>query len=128
MSNVTKYNGSCCRNNLWRRAISFFVWVGLARMNSTLIELWVLDTYLEYLQDFEKKVNEDWHVVIESLEAIWIALLAHKDAIVNLTANDCTLTHVDMETLFDTLPPHRWCRFISIAKYNGLYLVFFSHY
>jgi hypothetical protein len=76
-------------------------------MNSTLIELWVLDTYLEYLQDFEKKVNEDWHVVIESLEAIWIALLAHKDAIVNLTANDCTLTHVDMETLFDTLPPHR---------------------
>lgn len=75
----------------------------------------------------KKKVNEDWHVVIESLEAIWIALLAHKDAIVNLTANDHTLTHVEfhMETLFDTLPPHKWCRFISIAKYNGLYLVFF---
>ncbi len=78
-------------------------------MSSTLIELWVFETYLEYIQDFEKRVNEDWHVVIKSLEAIWIALLAHKDAIVNLMVDDCTLTHVEfhMETLLDTLLPHR---------------------
>jgi hypothetical protein len=128
MSSVTKYNGSCCRHNLWRSTISFFVWVGWVGVSSTLIELWVLDTYLEYLQDFEKRVNEDWHVVIESF-AICIALLAHKHAIVNLTAYDCTLTHVKfhMETLLDTLPPHRWCRFILVAKCNGLYQVCFFH-
>jgi hypothetical protein len=53
-------------------------------VSSVLIELWVPGSYLEYLRDFEKRVDEDWPAVAESLEVIQTALLARKDAIVNL--------------------------------------------
>jgi hypothetical protein len=39
-----------------------------------------------------KKVDEDWHVVAKSLEAIYIALVAWKGAIVNLMTNNRALT------------------------------------
>ncbi len=56
-----------------------------------------------------KKVDEDWPIVAKSLEAIKIALLAWKGAIVNLMTNDHTLTCVKshVATLFDTLYEHR---------------------
>jgi hypothetical protein len=56
----------------------------------------------------EKRVDEDWPAVAESLEAIWTALLARKDAIVNLTADDRTLICAEshVATLLDTLPEH----------------------
>ncbi|CAK9212034.1 unnamed protein product [Sphagnum troendelagicum] len=65
-------------------------------------------SYLEYLRDLEKRVDEDWPAVAESLEAIWTALLARKDAIVNLTADDRTLIRAEshVATLLDTLPEH----------------------
>ncbi len=77
-------------------------------MSSVLIELWVPGSYLEYLRDLEKRVDEDWPAVAESLEAIWTALLARKDAIVNLTADDRTLIRAEshVATLLDTLPEH----------------------
>ncbi len=77
-------------------------------MSSVLIELWVPGSYLEYLRDLEKRVDEDWPAVAESLEAIWTALLAQKDAIVNLTADDRTLICAEshVATLLDTLPEH----------------------
>ncbi len=69
-------------------------------MSSVLNELWVPGSYLEYLRDLEKGVDEVWPAIAESLEAIQTALLAWKDAIVNLTAE----SHV--VTLLDTLPEH----------------------
>jgi Zn-dependent M16 (insulinase) family peptidase len=77
-------------------------------VSSVLIELWVPGSYLEYLQDLEKRVDEDWPAVAESLEAIRTALLAWKDAIVNLTADDRTLIRAEshVATLLDTLPAH----------------------
>jgi len=38
-------------------------------VSSVLIELWVPGSYLEYLWDLEKRVDEDWPAVAESLEA-----------------------------------------------------------
>jgi hypothetical protein len=57
----------------------------------------------------EKKVDEDWPIVAESLEDIWTTLLAWKDAIVNLTTNDRILNHIEshVTTLLDTLCEHR---------------------
>jgi hypothetical protein len=63
-------------------------------------------SYLEYLRNLEKTVDEDWPTVAESLEAIRSALLARKDVIVNLTSDERTLTHAEshVATLLDTLP------------------------
>jgi Zn-dependent M16 (insulinase) family peptidase len=63
-------------------------------------------SYLEYLRNLEKTVDEDWPTVAESLEAIRSALLARKDAIVNLTSDERTLIHAEshVATLLDTLP------------------------
>jgi hypothetical protein len=74
-------------------------------VNFILIELWVLGNYLEYLWDLEKMIDDDWHVVTKSLEAIWTILLVQKDTIVNFTIDDHTLTHAKshVATLFDTL-------------------------
>ncbi|CAK9203459.1 unnamed protein product [Sphagnum troendelagicum] len=88
--------------------------IAAARMGGMLnVAGWVSEqmgglSYLEYLRDLEKRVDEDWPAVAESLEAIWTALLAQKDAIVNLTADDRTLICAEshVATLLDTLPEH----------------------
>jgi hypothetical protein len=126
MSSVTKYNGSWCRNSLWRSAISFFLsWVGRSEFcfdwTVGAKQLFGISTRLE------KKVDEDWPIVAESLEDIWTTLLAWKDAIVNLTTNDRILNYIEFHvtTLLNTLCEHRWCKFISVAKCKGLYQFFF---
>ncbi len=55
-----------------------------------------------------KRIDEDWPAVAESLEGIGTALLAWKDAIVNLTADDRTLIRAEshVATLLETLPEH----------------------
>jgi hypothetical protein len=46
-------------------------------VSSVLIELWVPGSYLEYLRDLEKRVDEDWPAVAKSLEIIWTAFGWH---------------------------------------------------
>lgn len=49
-------------------------------------------SYLEYLRDLKKRVDEDWPSVAESLNEIQYELLSRKGTIVNLTADERTLS------------------------------------
>jgi hypothetical protein len=61
---------------------------------------------LEYLRDLEKRVDEDWPSVVESLNEIRNELLTSKGTIVNLTADERTLTNADayVSTFLDAMP------------------------
>jgi Zn-dependent M16 (insulinase) family peptidase len=63
-------------------------------------------SYLEYLRDLEKRVDEDWPSVAESLNEIRKELLSRKDTIVNLTADERTLTNSEshLATFLDAMP------------------------
>ncbi|KAG0586728.1 hypothetical protein KC19_2G112800 [Ceratodon purpureus] len=63
-------------------------------------------SYLEYLRDLEKRVDEDWPSVAESLNEIRNELLSRKGAIVNLTADERTLTSAEshVSNFLDAMP------------------------
>jgi len=86
--------------------------VAAARMDAKLNTAgWVSEqmgglSYLEYLRDLEKRVDEDWPSVVESLNEIRNELLTSKGTIVNLTADERTLTNADayVSTFLDAMP------------------------
>ncbi|CAM6087081.1 unnamed protein product [Calypogeia fissa] len=63
-------------------------------------------SYLEFLRSLEKRVEEDWPSVAQSLEEIRTALLSRKSAIVNLTSSEKILTAAEthVSALLDSLP------------------------
>jgi hypothetical protein len=63
-------------------------------------------SYLEYLRDLEKRVDEDWLSVAESLNEIRNELLSRKGTIVNLTADERTLTNAEshVAAFLDAMP------------------------
>lgn len=73
-------------------------------------------SYLEYLRDLEKRVDEDWPSVAESLNEIRKELLSRKGTIVNLTADERTLTSAEshVATFLDAMPETGG----SIANWN----------
>lgn len=63
-------------------------------------------SYLEYLRDLEKRVDEDWPSVAESLNEIRNELLSRKGTIVNLTADERTITSAEshVSNFLDAMP------------------------
>jgi presequence protease len=49
-------------------------------------------SYLEFLQDLEKKVDQDWDSISSSLEEIRSSLLSKEGCLVNMTADGKNLT------------------------------------
>jgi len=52
-------------------------------------------SYLEYIRDLARRVDEDWEGIVRDLKAIRAAVLAQKGAVLNLTADEQTLTALD---------------------------------
>lgn len=70
------------------------------------VHLLACPSYLEFLRSLEKRVDEDWPSVAQSLEDIRTALLSSKDAIVNLTSSEKIMTAADqhVSALLGSLP------------------------
>lgn len=75
-------------------------------LSNILIQTFICFSYLEYLRDLEKRVDEDWPSVAESLNEIRKELLSRNGAIVNLTADERTLSRADshVATFLDAMP------------------------
>eukprot|EP00850_Spirogloea_muscicola_P017373 SM000148S01050 [mRNA] locus=s148:321856:326518:- [translate_table: standard] len=63
-------------------------------------------SYLEYVRSLEKRVDQEWPQVVEALETIRKSVLARHGAILNLTADEATLTSSEAlaKSLLDQLP------------------------
>ncbi|KAI7725945.1 hypothetical protein M8C21_013233 [Ambrosia artemisiifolia] len=83
-----------------------------ARLNAKLNHAgWVAEqmggiSYLEFLKDLEKKIEEDWSEISTSLEAIRGALLSKKGCLVNLTSDGKNLKNAEkfVRKFLDFLP------------------------
>jgi len=63
-------------------------------------------SYLEFLQDLEKKVDQDWDGISSSLEEIRRSLLSRKGCLVNMTADEKNLNNSTkyLSKFLDSLP------------------------
>ncbi|KAG8368347.1 hypothetical protein BUALT_Bualt15G0036100 [Buddleja alternifolia] len=86
--------------------------IAAARMDAKLnVAGWVSEqmggfSYLEFLQDLEKKVDNDWEEISSSLEEIRRTLFSRKDCLINLTADGKNLTNSEkhISKFLDMLP------------------------
>ncbi|KAJ6806249.1 presequence protease 1, chloroplastic/mitochondrial-like [Iris pallida] len=86
--------------------------IAAARMDAKLnVAGWISEqmggiSYLEFLQDLEKKVDEDWEGISSSLEEIRKSLLSRKGCLVNMTADDKNLENSTkyLSKFLDSLP------------------------
>ncbi|KAJ6846552.1 presequence protease 1, chloroplastic/mitochondrial-like [Iris pallida] len=86
--------------------------VAAARMDAKLnVAGWISEqmggiSYLEFLQDLEKKVDEDWEGISSSLEEIRKSLLSRNGCLVNMTADDKNLENSTkyLSKFLDSLP------------------------
>eukprot|EP00798_Chlamydomonas_sp_ICE-L_P006877 gene6877-30852_t len=64
-------------------------------------------TYLEYIRTLAKRVETDWEGVNKDLETIRSALLSRNGAVVNITADEATMTQADRHVadFLASLPP-----------------------
>ncbi|GFP84559.1 presequence protease 1 chloroplastic/mitochondrial [Phtheirospermum japonicum] len=83
-----------------------------ARMDAKLnVAGWISEqmtgvSYLEFLQDLEKRVDDDWAGISSSLEEIRTTLISKNDCIVNLTADGKNLENAEkhVSKFLDMLP------------------------
>lgn len=63
-------------------------------------------SYLEFLQDLEKRIDEDWSGVSSSLEEIRKTLISKDDCLINLTADGNNLKNSEkyVSKFLDLLP------------------------
>eukprot|EP00246_Nothoceros_aenigmaticus_P001222 TRINITY_DN11663_c0_g1_i1.p1 TRINITY_DN11663_c0_g1~~TRINITY_DN11663_c0_g1_i1.p1 ORF type:complete len:1083 (+),score=216.91 TRINITY_DN11663_c0_g1_i1:65-3313(+) len=89
--------------------------IAAARMDAMMnVAGWVSEqmgglSYLEFLRELVKQVDDDWPTVAASLESIRTSLLSRKGAIVNLTADEKILTSSEqyVSQFLDALPESR---------------------
>ncbi|ONK67277.1 uncharacterized protein A4U43_C06F18470 [Asparagus officinalis] len=73
--------------------------IAAARMDAKLnVAGWISEqmggiSYLEFLQDLEKKVDEDWDGISSSLEEIRRSLFSRKGCLINMTADEKNLNN-----------------------------------
>lgn len=63
------------------------------KLNSFPFYFWCVDSFLEFLNDLGKKVDEDWDGVSSSLEEIRRTLISRNGCLINLTADGKNLTN-----------------------------------
>ncbi|KAL7156785.1 hypothetical protein ABFS83_02G032600 [Erythranthe nasuta] len=86
--------------------------IAAARMDAKLnVAGWISEqmggiSYLEFLQDLEKKVDDDWLGISSSLEEIRNTLISKNDCIINLTADGKNLKNTEkyVSKFLDMLP------------------------
>lgn len=67
---------------------------------------WYMCSYLEFLKDLEKKVDQDWDGISSSLEEIRRSLLSRNGCLINMTAEGKNLTNSEkfLTKFLDLLP------------------------
>ncbi|XP_038990111.1 presequence protease 1, chloroplastic/mitochondrial-like isoform X4 [Phoenix dactylifera] len=86
--------------------------IAAARMDAKLnVAGWIAEqmrgiSYLEFLRDLEKKVDQDWDEIASSLEGIRKSLLSRKGCLVNMTADGKNITNSTnfLAKFLDSLP------------------------
>ncbi|KAM0948972.1 putative peptidase M16, metalloenzyme, LuxS/M16 peptidase, peptidase M16C associated [Dioscorea sansibarensis] len=86
--------------------------IAAARMDAKLnVAGWISEqmggvSYVEFLQDLEKKVDDDWDGISSSLEEIRTALISRKGCLVNMTADEKNLINSTkfVAKFLDSLP------------------------
>ncbi|KAH7679588.1 LuxS/MPP-like metallohydrolase protein [Dioscorea alata] len=86
--------------------------IAAARMDAKLnVAGWISEqmggvSYLEFLQDLEKKVDDDWDGISSSLEDMRTALISRKGCLVNMTADEKNLINSTkfVAKFLDSLP------------------------
>ncbi|XP_039127207.1 presequence protease 1, chloroplastic/mitochondrial-like [Dioscorea cayenensis subsp. rotundata] len=86
--------------------------IAAARMDAKLnVAGWISEqmggvSYLEFLQDLEKKVDDDWDGISSSLEDIRTALISRKGCLINMTADEKNLINSTkfVAKFLDSLP------------------------